>query len=111
MTLYGYSLVVEADHSFRLYFKSDAPDEHTYYLYRDPVDYGTAKGMYYIEIPEIPANELGVMHRIKIDDCEIVCSALSYAYLALKQDKDPKLCDLVRALVKYYDAADAYFGQ
>ena len=111
VTLYGYSLVVEADHSFRLYFKSDAPDEHKYYLDGKPVDYGTAKGMYYIEIPEIPANELGGMHGIKIDDCDIVCGALSYAYLALKQDKDPKLCDLVRALVKYYDAADAYFGQ
>ena len=73
---------------------------------------------YYLSIPDIPAKELDTVNTVTVtrgtEHLTITCSALSYAYNALKTaEENPArapLCDLVRSLYAYNRQADEYFA-
>ena len=75
-------------------------------------------GRYYLSIPNIPAKELDTVNTVTVtrgtEHLTITCSALSYAYNALKTaEENPArapLCDLVRSLYAYNRQADEYFA-
>lgn len=66
---------------------------------------------YYILIENISSNNLDTKYTVSAGDFSITYSALSGAYRALTSDAaGDELKDLVRAMYKYNQAADAYFG-
>lgn len=75
----------------------------------------TASGSNYIlVIPNISAKKLDSLYTINIGNCEVGFSALSYAYSILKayENNSDKVdvCNLVRALYAYNQAANTYFN-
>ena len=69
--------------------------------------------MYYVEVPNIPAAELDLAHRISINGPEVLrnVSALSYAYRGLGNAAfSQNLKETLMALYYYNDAANRYFG-
>ena len=108
------TLILETETTLRLYFKSENIENYTFKL--DGTDVTLNKieeeSLYYVEIANISAKDLDTNHTLIInDECEFNFSALSYAYAALKTGKNDNLCNVVKALYKYNEAANAYFGK
>ncbi|MBP3871784.1 MAG: leucine-rich repeat domain-containing protein [Faecalicoccus sp.] len=67
--------------------------------------------LYCIDIPNITSRDLDTLYTVTAGDFSIQYSALSYAYSQLKNEKSTaELKDVCRALYKYNQAANAYFG-
>lgn len=119
LTFDGYSLVLESETKFKFYFTSSDISKHTFTLGEKnltPVSAGDNK--YYISIDNIAARNLRRSYNLNIDGYDYYISAypLSYAKTALKaysestvQNKKD-LCNAMRALYRYSEAADSYFG-
>ena len=119
LTFDGYSLVLESETKFKFYFTSSDISKHTFTLGEKkltPVSAGDNK--YYIAIDNIAARNLRRSYNLNIDGYDYYISAypLSYAKTALKaysestvQNKKD-LCNAMRALYRYSEAADSYFG-
>ncbi|MCI6561020.1 MAG: hypothetical protein MR434_06380 [Ruminococcus sp.] len=108
------TFILETETTLRLYFKSENIENYTFKL--DGTDVTLNKieeeSLYYVEIANISAKDLNTNHTLIInDECEFNFSALSYAYAALKTGKNDNLCNVVKALYKYNEAANAYFGK
>ena len=100
------SLVLNSETALRIYTDSD----------NVLIDGTEAKAKYkngekYYEIPNIPAHLLSTVHKVTIDGQEYECSALSYAYRAIKNNSSDKLKDVALALYYYSFAADAYIAR
>lgn len=117
----GYSLVLESETRFKLYFSSNDISKHTFMLGENkltPVSAGENK--YYISINNISAKNLRKTYTIHIDgdsyDYYVQSYPLSYAKTALKayessnDKKKNDLCNAMRALYRYSEAAYDYFG-
>ncbi len=70
---------------------------------------------YVVKIPNIAAKELDTVYTVTVKKgsktLTVKCSALSYSYMVLKSSTNAKLCDAVKALKLYNDAANDYFGK
>ena len=70
--------------------------------------------MYYIEIPDISAKDLDEKFTVTTDGTTIKASALTYAYNTLitysEKAEQTDLCNVVKALYKYSEAANEYFA-
>ena len=108
------TLILETETTLRLYFKSENIENYTFKLDGTGVTLNKIEeeSLYYVEIANISAKDLDTNHTLIInDECELNFSALSYAYAALKTGKNDNLCNVVKALYKYNEAANAYFGK
>ena len=106
------TLILEAETTFRLYFRTDAIEAYTFMLDGEQVTPKliAAEDLYYIAVTNISAKDLDTMHTLEIKgECTLTFNALSYAYAALKDGKNEAVCNVVRALYKYNEAANAYF--
>ena len=108
------TLILETETALRLYFKSDNIENYTFKLDGTGVTLNKIEeeGLYYVEIANISAKDLDTKHTLIINDnCELTFNALSYAYATVKADTNENICNVVKALYKYNDAANAYFGE
>lgn len=108
------TLILETETTLRLYFKSENIENYTFKLDGTGVTLNKIEeeSLYYVEIANISAKDLDTNHTLIInDECELNFSALSYAYAALKTGKNDNLCNVVKALYKYNEAANTYFGK
>ena len=117
---YGSSLVLQTTTAIRHYFTVPAGktvDDFTF-LCGGVILTPTANGsLYYVELPNIQSGNLGKTYTVEIFDGSgdtpvnvWSYSALSYAYKALNNpDTASTLANAVKALVVYYQRADAYF--
>lgn len=114
---YGSSLLLKSRTSFRFYFTGALTDFTVKDSDGKAIAYnsGTAKNMFYIEIPDIPANDLDKKYTVSAGDYTITAGALTYAYNSLNTYADnpqkTRLCNLVRSLYKYNLTAKAYFDK
>ena len=108
------TLILETETTLRLYFKSDNIGNYTFRLDGADVTLNTIaeEGLYYVEIANISAKDLDTMHTLEINgECTLTFNALSYAYATVNADTNENICNVVKALYKYNDAANAYFGE
>ena len=108
------TLILETETTLRLYFKSDNIENYTFKLDGTDVTLNTIaeEGLYYVEISNISAKDLDTKHTLEINsECTLTFNALSYAYAVLKNSTDDNLCNVVKALYRYNEAANAYFGE
>ena len=108
------TLILKTETALRLYFKSDNIGNYTFKLDGTGVTLNKIEeeGLYYVEIANISAKDLDTKHTLIINDnCELTFNALSYAYATVKADTNENICNVVKALYKYNDAANAYFGE
>lgn len=108
------SLVLESQTSLRLYY-SGAPIEATASSERGSVqvENGQGENLNYAEIKDIGAPDLDTVFTFYFGDSKTVkVSALSFAELVLRtsQDNSSNLCNMVKALYEYSQAANTYFG-
>ena len=70
---------------------------------------------YVVKLPNIAAKDLDTVYTVTVKKgsktLTVKCSALTYSYLVLKGSTDTKLCDAMKALKLYNDAANDYFGK
>ncbi len=126
----GYSLLLKSETALRFYFEASDPDRYEFEVGSDDISITkTSDTSFYVTIPDYSAANLSNMYfkSLCIYDtqdkdeygqnkyiCSMRCTPLSYAYSAVKQygenaDKED-LCNTMRALKLYSDAAKAYFG-
>ena len=108
------TLILETETTLRLYFKSDNIENYTFKLDGIGVTLNKIEeeGLYYVEIANISAKDLDTTHTLIVNDnCTLTFNALSYAYSTVKAGADNNICNVVKALYKYNDAANAYFGE
>lgn len=107
------TLILETETTLRLYFKSENIGNYTFKLDGSDVTLNTIaeEGLYYVEIANISAKNLDTMHTLEINgECTLTFNSLSYAYAVLKTSNNDDLCNVVKALYKYNEAANAYFS-
>ena len=113
----GGSLVLRSETAIRLYFsvKQGSAEDYSFLVNgeaQSPVE--TANG-WLIEIPNIAAKDLDATYTVTVTSGEgtvvtVEYSALSYMSGILTAGGTGTLTDLVKGLVLYNRAADAYFG-
>ena len=122
LTVRGVSLTLEALTTLSLSFaigEGHEIGEFTFTVDGEPAlpEYHEASGRYYLRIPDIAAKDLDTARTVTVTDgtdvMTLTCCGLSYAYNTLKYygtaEGKTALCDLVRALYAYNQAANAYF--
>ncbi len=110
MEYYASSLILKSQTSLRHYFKIDSevltelPSFDGYTLTEK------SEGLYYLQVDNINAGELGSAKTISISDgsWSITYSPMSYAYLVLKTSNKTSLVNLVKAMYEYYVEATKY---
>jgi len=109
------SLFVESETTLRLYYEGDTINV-TATRNGDTLDVysGTKNNMNYVEVRNISAKDLGKTITFNFGTAGTVeVSVLSYAYAILNaysgNEKKTNICNTVKALYKYYEAANAYF--
>ncbi len=107
------TLILEAETTLCLYLKTDNMSKYSFALDGNavvPIEIAD-EGLYCIKIADISAKELDTRHTLIINDnCTITFDALSYAYSVVKAGKNDSVCDVVKALYKYNEAANKYFN-
>ncbi len=113
----GATLVLEAETTIRLYFTLQEGEISDYTFKQGtkvltPV--ATSDGCS-VDIPNVSAKDLDKTFTVKVTSSAgtvvtVKYSALSYAYGVLSKGTTGTLADLVKGLVLYNKAADAYFG-
>ena len=104
ITYYGSSLLLESNTTMRHYFKvAEGTDVSA-------LSFSGSKGnYYYIDIPNISAENLGTIQNVAIGNCTISYSPMSYAYAVLSsKNTSESLKNLVKSLYLYEQAAEAY---
>ena len=113
---YGLSLLLRTKTLLRFYYKNEPAVISVTDSENKAVAYNTGKtqGMYYIEIPDISAKDLDEKFTVTTDGTTIKASALTYAYNTLitysEKAEQTDLCNVVKALYKYSEAANEYFA-
>ncbi len=115
----GHSLILDSETTLKVFFKADSESLMDFYdNYGNAMDYGkTADGLYYVEFKNIPANDLDEWIYFNYgsnSDAGFNCNPLSYAYTALNKFENnaekQNLCNTMRAMKLYSDAANDYFS-
>lgn len=112
VTLTGATLMLTSKTSLRIYIETKNIDSVTAVFDGNTLNAVNKAdtNYYYYQISEISAQDLDTEYTVKIGDCEIKLSALTYAYSALKNSKNEKLVKTVKALYAYNLAANEYFA-
>ena len=115
ITMTGYSLVLDSETRVKLYMKTENKDGYVIKLDDEAAVLKEAGDSYYVSVDNITARELADSHTLSIngEEYNISFNALSYVYTVLSvygsNVSKQNLCNTVRALRLYYDAADEYF--
>ena len=114
---YGASLLYKSRTYIRFYFTLQDEDisKFTFTINGKTVTPVEKSGKYYIQTGGIAATDLDDAYHVEVSTGDTVFitvdySALSYAYNQLQKSKDDDLKNLLKAMVLYNRAADAYFG-
>ncbi|WP_295079010.1 BspA family leucine-rich repeat surface protein [Ruminococcus sp.] len=99
------SLVLNSETALRIY-----TDSNDVFIGSTKAEAKYKNGEKYYEISNIPAHLLSTAYKVTIDGQKYECSALSYAYRAIKNNASGNLKDVVLALYFYSLAADAYIA-
>lgn len=117
VTLSGATLLLESTTAIRIYFtlkESTSINDVTVTVDGVEMKAALASGttaMYYVEIPNIAAANLGQTYEICIDGYTVNYSAMSYAYSVLStQPNTSKSVDVVKAMCIYSAIASEYFN-
>ena len=124
----GYSLLLRSETCIKLYFELSDPDRYYFTEFGSKKEFiSDGKGLYYVTISNISAQRLTNNVYLSLYDtkeqeygsdkyvCYLACSPMSYAYSVLKQlesstdEKNIALCNTMRALYLYGEAAKNYF--
>jgi hypothetical protein len=111
-------LTLESETTINLGFKLEEGhniSEYTFMLGTQKLTPVYKGGEYVVKIENIAANDLDTKYSVKIgkgeDAMTVTCSALSYAYSVLTNlPENTDLCNLVKAMYLYNDAANEYFN-
>ena len=114
----GGSLVLESQTTIRLYFALDEGEigDYTFKVGTKTVTPTETTNGWMVEIPNISAKDLDKTYTVKVTSSAgtvltVKYSGLSYAYSVLTgEDNGENLVNLVKGMVLYNKAADAYFG-
>ena len=112
----GSTLLLKSRTSFRFYFDGELTDFTVKDNYNNDVEYKSVKttDMFYIEIPDIPAEELDKTYTVTVGDYSVTAGALTYVYNTLNKyaesSDNTDLCNVIKALYKYIEAAKGYYG-
>ncbi len=116
LTLYM-NLILETETTFCVYYKAENGVSYSFTIDGNPAtpEKANEDGWYCIKISNIAAKDLDTRYALSIKDGDNVVytctfNALSYAYTVVEANKDPDLCNAVKALYKYNEAADKYFA-
>ncbi len=113
LTLSEMTLILETETTLCLYFKAADMSKYSFTLDGSAVtpEEIVGEGLYCIKISNISAKDLDTSHTLVINgNCTLTFEALSYAYSAVKAGNNDAVCDAVKALYKYNEAANAYFS-
>ena len=118
ITYYGSSLLLNEDSTIRHYFtvQSGSISQFTFKVDGKKVNPVKKGSYYYIAIPNVAAKDLDKNFHVEVSSktSGVVISmdycALSYVYKQLATGETGTLMDLLKALVLYNQAANAFFG-
>lgn len=111
----GYSLVLDSETRIKLYMATDNKDNCVAAIDDEAAELKESGSYYYVSVDNISAKDLDETHTLSINNgaYTLKFNALSYVYTVLSAYENKpakaKLCNTVRALKLYHDAADAYF--
>ena len=113
----GYTLVINDKTSFRLYLDYTDGNKPTVNALGSALSFKTSKNGKYVEVPNIAAQRLNITFSYEVTDGTdtyyIRVSPLSYAYIVLNlysnDESKANLCNLVKAMYLYNQAAIDYF--
>ena len=108
------TLLLDSETTIRIYFQltgSKTIDAYTFYVDGKEVQPVAKDGMYYVQIPHIPAHRLGQMYEVTVGGITITYGALSYINQVLTTPNVPEVVNnMAKALFLYHEAAMAYKG-
>ena len=108
------TLLLDSETSIRIYFQltgSKTIDAYTFYVDGKEVQPVAKDGMYYVQIPHIPAHRLGQMYEVTVGGITVTYGALSYINQVLTTPNVPEVVsNMAKALFLYHEAAMAYKG-
>ncbi|WP_294481408.1 hypothetical protein [uncultured Ruminococcus sp.] len=114
---YGQSLLLRSNTALRLYFKGSVSGCKVTDSKSRSVSFvtGTASGMNYVEIPDIPADNLENKFTVSLaDGGKVTLSPMTYVYETLlhyeNDSSKAQLCSTVRALYNYSKAVQNYLS-
>ncbi len=109
----GMTLILETETTLCLYFRADDISKYSFTLDGAAVSAEqTKEGFYCIKVADIAAKDLDTLHKLVINSsCTITFDAFSYAYSVVNAGQNEAVCNAVRALYMYNEAANKYFGE
>lgn len=115
LTYVGSTVIYLSETTLRHYYR--VTDEDAFNNYRDsitldgaPAAFGERNGMVYVEFTNISAKDLGKAHTFTIGDDSYNYSALAYAKKVIEKGTNPDEVELAKAMVRYDQAAETFFG-
>ena len=117
ISYYGSSLLLQENTVIRHYFTvTGSISQYTFKVDGKKVTPVKKGSYYYIEIKDVSAKDLDKSFHVEVSTktegvvVSLDYSAMSYIYKQLATGESGTLIDLMKALVLYNQAADAYFG-
>lgn len=111
----SFSLVLKEATSIRVYLilkNEDVLNNYNAFVDNDRAQIKKDVKGYYVEVPSIASNKLGVMHTVKVGDLEFKISALSWVVAVLSKENtmETSTIDIAKAIYLYWKESKAYFG-
>jgi hypothetical protein len=115
LQLYNATLLLETETSIRVYFKltrTKTIDDYRFYVNGKLVEAKMASNQYYVEIPNIAAQDLDEMHTVSVGGLTIRYGGLSYVNQVVKNSQyvGKAMTDIAKAIFTYNKMAEAYFN-
>ena len=108
------TLLLDSETTIRVYFEltgSKTIDQYTFFVDGKEVEAVEKNGLYYIQIPDVPAHRLGQMYEVTVGGITVTYGALSYVNQVMNYAAaTPETVEMAKALFAYYEAAMAYKG-
>ena len=108
------TLLLDSETTIRVYFKltgSKTIDQYNFQVNGKTVTPVFKNGMYYVQIPNIPAHRLSDMYQVTVGGITVDYSAMSYVNQVMIHPEAPaEAINMAKALFAYYEAAIAYKG-
>jgi hypothetical protein len=115
---YGASLLLESETTLRFFFQVDAGATLTVTYGDKELEVKERNGLYYVDVANISAKDLGNTITLKISDgtteVSVSASPMTYCYnilAAAEGTYQDNIVNLAKTLYMYYKEADAYLNQ
>jgi len=114
---YGASLLLKSETTLRFFFQVDADATLTVKHEENSLEVKERNGLYYVDVENISAKDLGNVITLEINDgaetASVSASPMTYCYNILAAEEgtyENSIVDLAKALYMYYVQADAYMN-